>query len=103
MCQLCCNPAGEKSCCCFNLSIALLVIAAYFGLIGGLDIYQADQVEPRSQLQYVGGIFNCAIAGYICLCVLLGFLKLRLLAYVATFVCFAVTLLNALYKVRFPL
>ncbi|CDJ46921.1 hypothetical protein, conserved [Eimeria brunetti] len=98
MCQLCLNPAGEKSCCCFNLSIALLVIAAYFGLIGGLDIYQAKQTIPEEKTQFVGGIVNAAIGGYVCLCTLLGFLKLGLLAYILTFGAFFVTLINGLFK-----
>lgn len=98
MCQLCCNPAGEKSCCCFNLSIGLLVIAAYFGTIGGLDIYQAKQTEPYAQTQFIGGIINVTVGSYICLCVLLGFLKLGLLAYIVTFGAFIVTLANGLYK-----
>lgn len=99
MCQLCLNPAGEKSCCCFNLSIALMVIAAYFGVIGGLDIYQAKQTVPQEETQFVGGIVNAAIGGYILLCVLLGFLKLGLLAYILTFGAFFVTLLNGVFKV----
>ncbi|OEH74267.1 uncharacterized protein LOC34622418 [Cyclospora cayetanensis] len=98
MCQLCCNPAGEKSCCCFNLAIGLLIIAAYFGVIGGLDIYQAKQTIPYSETQFVGGIINAVIGGYVCLCVGLGFLKLGLIAYLFTFVAFIVTLANGLFK-----
>ncbi|CDI84973.1 hypothetical protein, conserved [Eimeria praecox] len=98
MCQICLNPAGEKSCCCFNLSIGLLVIAAYFGLAGGLDIYQAKQTVPYEETQFIGGIVNASIGGYICLCVLLGFLKLGILAYILTFGAFFVTLINGLYK-----
>ncbi|KAL8272510.1 hypothetical protein Esti_003563 [Eimeria stiedai] len=99
MCQLCLNPAGEKSCCCFNLSLGMLVVATYFGVIGGLDIYQSEHIEPRSQTQYIGGIINCSIAAYISLCVLLGFLKLGLIAYVTTFAAFIVTLVNGLFRV----
>lgn len=99
MCQLCLNPAGEKSCCCFNLSIGLLAVAAYFGVVGGLDIYQAKQTIPYEETQFIGGIINASIGGYICLCVLLGFLKLGLLAYILTFGAFSVTLVNGVFKV----
>lgn len=98
MCSICLNPAGEKSCCCFNLSIALLVIAAVFATIGGLDIYQSKQTIPHSQPQFVGGIVNAFIGGYVCLCVLLGFLKLGLLAYITTFGAFVVLFINAIFK-----
>ncbi|CDJ36165.1 uncharacterized protein EMH_0067640 [Eimeria mitis] len=98
MCQLCLNPAGEKSCCCFNLSIALLVVATYFGVIGGFDIYQAKQTIPYEETQFIGGIVNAVVAGYICVCVLLGFLKLGMIAYIFTFGAFFVTLINGLFK-----
>ncbi|CDJ57068.1 hypothetical protein, conserved [Eimeria maxima] len=75
-----------------------MVIAAYFGVIGGLDIYQAKQTVPQEETQFVGGIVNAAIGGYILLCVLLGFLKLGLLAYILTFGAFFVTLLNGVFK-----
>ncbi|CDJ69471.1 hypothetical protein, conserved [Eimeria necatrix] len=100
MCQLCLNPAGEKSCCCFNLSLALLLVAAYYGLIGGLDIFQAQQTEPFAKPQFVGGVVNASIGVYVSLCALLGFLKLGLFAYVFTFAAFLLTLLNGIFKVK---
>ncbi|KAL8438754.1 hypothetical protein Efla_003425 [Eimeria flavescens] len=98
MCQICLNPAGEKSCCCFNLSLGLVAIAVYFGVVGGLDIYQSQQIDPYSHTQYIAGIVNCSIAGYICLCVLLGYLKMGIIAYVTTFAAFVVTLVNGTFR-----
>ncbi|KAL8436421.1 hypothetical protein ACSSS7_001743 [Eimeria intestinalis] len=76
----------------------MVAVAVYFAVVGGLDVYQSEHVEPRSQTQFIGGIVNCFIAGYIGLCVLLGFFRLGIIAYVATFGAFVVTLINGLFR-----
>lgn len=95
---LCCSPAKERGCCCFNLSVAVLVVATFYALIGGLDTYQTYQVEPLNKLTLAGGFITAAVGAYLYLCVALGCLKLGKIAWAVTMPAVLATLILALIK-----
>lgn len=98
MCSICLRPGKESSCCCFNLAIAILVFACYYGLVGGMDLWQAMNSDPEPVNQKYNAIFAISVSGALALSVFLGFLRLGLISFLFTLAVFLLQLTDAIFK-----
>lgn len=101
LCAICCRPGKESSCCCFNLAIAMLVFAGYYGAVGGMDLWQALASDPVLTTQKYNAIFTLSVAGALALSVVLGLLRLGLISFLFTITVFLLLLSDAIFKVSF--
>ncbi|EPR60883.1 putative transmembrane protein [Toxoplasma gondii TgCatPRC2] len=98
MCAICFNPGKAASCSCFNLAVAVLLFAVYYGLVGGMDLYQATKSHPVLVTQKYNAIFTLSVATALLVSVVLGVLKLGIISYIFTMMVFVLQLSDAIFK-----